>query len=270
MLVNKLIADVEARAGVSKVFQIILGASILTNILLAGVLLTMDKTVRTVFVPPEITKTFWVDGRTIAPEYLEQMGTWAIGLFATVSPTSADYQASQLLKYAHPSVYGDLAVRFKAGANRLKQENLSRIFFPREVRISDQGKAVALIGIQQTWIGGQRIPGDEVKAYLAAFDYDGSRTYLKELRETNAYKPFDAAPASITQPADSTLPQQQPAQQGLLQQSGAAQPEPAPVEQGQPIASSGALPPPPSPNSEAARDALQTGSVPVPANQPTR
>lgn len=191
MLLNKLIADVEARAGVTKAFQLLLGASLLTNVLMAGAFLTMDRTVRTVLVPPEVTKSFWVDGRAIGPEYLEQMGSWIIQQFATVTPATIDYQSAMLLKYIHPSQYGELAVRFKMGANRIKAENLSKIFMPREMRISEKGQEVALIGVQSTWIADKRVPGDEIKAYLVGFDYDGSRVTIRELRETNPQRPFD-------------------------------------------------------------------------------
>ena len=138
MILNKLIADVEARAGVTKAFQLILGASLLTNVFMAGAFFTMDRTVRTILVPPEVSKTFWVDGRSVGPEYLEQMGSWVVSQYATVSPATIEYQNSLLLKYVHPSVNGELAIRFKMGANRLKAENMSKIFMPREVRISEK------------------------------------------------------------------------------------------------------------------------------------
>ena len=88
MLLDKMIADIQARAGIGKVFQLILAVSLLVNILLAATLLTMDRTVRTILTPPEINKTFWVDGRSLGPEYLEQMGVWVIQQFATVTPSS--------------------------------------------------------------------------------------------------------------------------------------------------------------------------------------
>ena len=128
MILNKLIADVEARAGVTKAFQLILGASLLTNVFMAGAFFTMDRTVRTILVPPGVSKTFWVDGRSVGPEYLEQMGSWVVSQYATVSPATIEYQNSLLLKYVHPSVNGELAIRFKMGANRLKAENMSKIF----------------------------------------------------------------------------------------------------------------------------------------------
>lgn len=191
MLVDKLIADVKARGGVSRAFQLILGASLITNVLLAGTIMTMDRTVRTIFIPPEVNKSFWVDGRTLSPEYLEQMGSWVISQFSTVSPASIDMQNANLLKLVHPSQYGELSIRFKLAANRLKADNLSKIFEPREVRISEKGQAMVMIGTVTAWVGGNRIPGDKVVAYLVSFDYDGSKTSIKELRETDPGNPFN-------------------------------------------------------------------------------
>ena len=263
MILKKLIADVEARAGVTKAFQMILAASLLTNVFMAGAFCTMDRTVRTILVPPEINKTFWVDGNHIGPEWLEQMGSCVISQYATVSPQTIEYQNSVLLKLVHPSVNGELAVRFKMGANRLKQENMSKIFMPREVRISEKGQAVALIGTQITFIADKRVPGDEVKAYLVAFDYDGSRTFIKELRETSPVRPFDPPNAPPTAETESVY--QQPAQ-GVPadQQAGApAQAAPAPTAPATSVATPAALPPAPQPNSPAVQEALQSGKAPA-------
>ena len=262
MILNKLIADVEARAGVTRAFQLILAASLLTNVFMAGAFVTMDRTIRTIFVPPEISKTFWVDGRTVGPEYLEQMGSWVVSQYATVSPATIDYQNSLLLKYVHPSVNGDLAIRFKVGANRLKSENMSKIFMPREVRISEKGQSVVLIGTQITFIADKRVPNDELKAYLVGFDYDGSRVFIKELRETNPLKPFDPPNAAVTTETESVY-QPAPAQanpvttpdtQAPIQHSPASLPSPA---------STPGLPPAPQPNSAAIKDTLQSGSAPT-------
>ena len=242
MLLKKLMADVEARAGLTRLFQVVLGASLLTNILLAGVLLTMDRTVRTILAPPEINKTFWVDGRQLGPEYLEQMGAWIIQQYATVSPATVDYQNNLLLRYVHPSIHGDLAVRFQIGANRIKSENMSRVFMPREVRISEQGQSVAFIGALSTWIADKRVPADEIKAYLVTFDYDGSRTFIKELRETNAISPFDPPSAKQVSQIEAEEAERQraaqiaaPAPQTSVAPDGAALPPP-PAAMPQPVA----------------------------------
>lgn len=266
MILKKLIADVEARAGVTKSFQLILGISLLTNVFMSGAFFTMDRTVRTILVPPEINKTFWVDGHNIGPEWLEQMGSWVISQYATVSPQTIEFQNSVLLKLVHPSVNGELAIRFKMGANRLKQENMSKIFMAREVRVSEKGRAVALIGTQITFIADKRVQGDEVKAYVVVFDYDGSRTFIKELRETSPVRPFD--PPNSPPTAETETVYQQPAQSVVADQQVGTQtaipvasvPAPAPPPGHAP--SSDALPPPPQLNNPAIQDALQSGKAP--------
>lgn len=257
MLLKKLVSDLEAKAGLSRTFQAILAASILTNVFMASALATMDKTVRTVMMPPEVTKSFWVDGRSVSPEYLEQMGTWVIQQFANVTPGSADYQKDSILRYVHPSVYGDLNVRFQLGANRLKAENISKYFFPREVRLSQQMQAVALIGVQQTWIADKRA-GDEMKAFLVSFHYDGAKVTIKELRETGIKDPF-APQGAVPEVADAqqsvtvAVPQAstQPSIQSVAQESSTPAPQPAP-----------GLPPAPQATSAQASEALQTGALP--------
>lgn len=254
MLVDKLMADVQARGGVSKAFQLILGASLITNVLLAGAILTMDRTVRTILVPPEVNKSFWVDGRTLSPEYLEQMGTWVISQFATVSPASVEMQNSALLKLVHPSQYGELSVRFKLAANRLKADNLSKIFEPREVRISEKGQAMAMIGTVSAWVGGNRVPGDKSVAYLVSFDYDGSKTTIKELREADPANPFDAPNPKQIAEAEAA------AAQALSQPPQADAQGRAPL----PAADATELPPaPPAPVSPQGAASFQAGTPPT-------
>lgn len=261
MLLKNLMADVKARTGVSKAFQFILVISLLTNLFMAGAYATMDRTVRTILVPPEIKQSFWIDGRNIGPEYLEQMGAWVVSSFATISPATVDYQNNTLLKYVHPSVYGDLSIRFKMGANRIKAENLSKVFMPREIRISEKGQSVALIGVQQSWIADKRITGDELKAYLVTFDYDGAKVTIKELRETNAAHPFD--PPATQAMLEQEMPTLQPNSAVLAQPTIGGQVD-LPVQQAQ---TSATLPPaPPPPSTAATQAALQAGSAPTQAN----
>lgn len=270
MLLEKLISDVQARAGVSRAFQLILGASLLTNVFMAGAFATMDRTVRTVMVPPEINKEFWVDGHHISPEYLEQMGSWVVDQYASVTPYTAEYKTNLLLKYVHPSVFGELQQRFRAGNIRLKADNLSKVFQPREVRISESGQSVAFIGTAESWIADKRIPGSGgIKAYLVTFNYDGYKTTIKELRETDPQKPFDAPKqAALEQAAAQATPDYQPQANTPVDPAGqpiapvaVAQPAtiPQPVAQ---VALPNFLPPAPTAPSKDAEAALQVGAIP--------
>lgn len=190
MRLDKLIQDVEAKAGVGKVFLAVLACSLLTNMLQAAGFVMMDKSVRTMLVPPEITKSFWVDGKNISPEYLEQMGQHIVMQYASVTPASIESQNQYILKHVHPSVFGELEVRFKAGAQKIKAESLSRFFFPKEVRIAPNAHSVAFIGAVESWIGDKKLPTPEMKAYLVSFEYRDGKVSIKELREADLQNPF--------------------------------------------------------------------------------
>lgn len=265
MQLKKFVSDLEAKAGLSRAFQGVLALSLLTNVLMAGAYATMDKTVRTVMMPPEVTKSFWVDGRSISPEYLEQMGTWVIQQFANVTSASAEYQKDNILRYVHPSVFGELSVRFQQGVNRLKAENISKYFFPREVRVSQQMQAVALMGVQQTWIADKRA-GDEMKAYLVSFHYDGSKVSIKELRETNVKDPFAPPGASAT--AEVSSEQVSVAAPASSQPVAPVSDQAAPSPQAPtPAAPPASLPPAPQASTTQASEALQSGALPQQSNR---
>jgi len=193
-LISKALKE---RAGIGKVFQIILAVSLLLNIIQGIINVSSDKIVRDIFIPPTIDKSFWVDGRSLGKDYLEQMGHWVVQLQASVTPLSIDQHNAQLLKYVHPSVFGPLSVRLEAGARKIKKDTLSTFFSPREIRISEKGQAVAFIGTKQTWVSDKRAP-DAQTAYIVIFDYDGGKTYVKELRETDPKSPFAIPDAVAT------------------------------------------------------------------------
>jgi len=207
MLIDKLSADIKARTGLGRVFQLILMGSLLTNILLSGSFMTLDKTQRTIFLPPQINKSFWVDGEQLSPEYIEQMGDWVVSMFATVSPASIDYRNAVLLKLVHPSNYGELQLRFEAGAMRLKAENLSKVFMPREIRMDHAQHRVAFLGTQDLWLGDKKVSSGAPAAYVVGFHFDGSYTTIRELREANPTDPFADTPVGDAPVLFNAVPQ---------------------------------------------------------------
>lgn len=192
MRIEKLKEDLAARTGVKIVVWAILFGLLLMNILWGFIFLSMDKTVRTVLTPPDVQKSFWVDGRTLGPEHLELMGGYIIREFASISPSSADQQLGTILKMVHPSVHGELSVRFRMSSDKLKREQISRVFWPKEVRINQQKLSMAMIGTLDTWIVDKKVPNPEMKAYLVVFEYRDGRTTIKELREADPKDPFGA------------------------------------------------------------------------------
>jgi conjugal transfer pilus assembly protein TraE len=190
MHIDKLLADVQAKTGVTKFMQILMVGLVLGNIVQGLNYMMIDKSVRVQLVPPEITKSFWVDGAHLSPEYIEQMGEYIVMKYASVTPSTVEFNNALILRHVHPSTHGELSIRFKTSAAKLKADSISRFFFPKEVRISQNGQAAAFIGMMETWIGDKKVPQAEIKAYLVGFEYAAGSVTIKELRETSERDPF--------------------------------------------------------------------------------
>lgn len=190
MRADKLASEIAVKTGIKKIVLILLSASICANLLMAIGFLTFDKTVRTQIVPPIIKQSFWMDGKQLGPEYLEEMGAWLIQQYATVTPYTIDHNIDVLLRYIQPIRFAEVERRWRAGAQQLKHNNISKVFFPSETRLSQQGQALALIGREETWVGDKKLPNVAVKSYMVAFEYDGQNTTISELRESDPRHPF--------------------------------------------------------------------------------
>jgi conjugal transfer pilus assembly protein TraE len=190
MNISTLSADLKAKANVGKTFQALLAASVVLNLLQAVGFLSMDKTTRTVIVPAEIKKPFSVGGEQLAQDYLEQMAEFYVSKYATVSPVSVDFQYSAIVKQVDPSVAGPLQAVFKAAADKVKAENVSRVFFPSEMRVNLPGNAVAFTGAMETWVANQKIGAPEIKTFLISFQNRSGNALIKELREADSQNPF--------------------------------------------------------------------------------
>lgn len=187
--------DLEARANLKRSFQYILVASLATNVLMATAFATSDRSVREIFVPPEITQSFWVEGGKVSPEYLEQMGLFVLQLSKTVTPQSVDYQVAQLMRYAHPQAAADIERRAKAGALKIKADNVSSTFSVRGVYMDAKAHRVAFGGVLDTWFGTQRIASTP-KTFMVAFASSGSKFFVKDLQETSEKDPFTPVAAA--------------------------------------------------------------------------
>ena len=111
---NRTLGAVLALLGVCQLISLVVIASIVGS-------------ERTVIVPPNIDKSFWVSKDKASREYLEQMGYFLMQLTLNVTPQSVDHQAKLLLQYAAPASFGELRTALLAAAERLKRDGASTV-----------------------------------------------------------------------------------------------------------------------------------------------
>jgi conjugal transfer pilus assembly protein TraE len=163
-----------------------MGAIVLVQVLMTIRLIGMEKTV---LVPPEINRSFWVSGKAVSKAYLEEMAYWYAGLALDITPIASDYQNTMFLKYAAPSEYGRLQAEMGARAEFLKKNNTATQFAVRNITPDEKTHRVALSGTLFTWTSDKKA-GERNATYMVGFKFMNGKLYVSDFKETSDQNPF--------------------------------------------------------------------------------
>lgn len=181
--------EVTLRTGFGRALQALLVLFMALTVLLAAALAVRSNNVRTIVVPPVVSKSFWVDDARVSPEYLEQMALFLAQLVYNVTPANADYNTRMLLSYAAPALHGALRQQGEATARRLRADNATTLFGVRAVTHDPGALRVALHGVLSTYINDKRV-AETPKVYLFTFSLAGGRLYVTSIVETSDADPL--------------------------------------------------------------------------------
>jgi len=160
-------------------------AAMLVAIVIEG--LIIQKTLgmeKTVVLPPEVNKSFWVTSNSVSKDYLEQMAYWYAGLVLNASPYTGEYQKQMFLRYATPTDTGRLSKEMDNRIDYLKQNNASTQFAALTISADENAMKVSISGDLSTFIGDKRV-SNKIIFYAISFKYLNSRLYVSEFKETN-------------------------------------------------------------------------------------
>lgn len=180
----KLTADIAARFSLRAIFLIALVCSLITNVLLSIKLVTVKEVTRDIFIPPEIKKSFWVDGENLDPNYMEQMAVFLLGLYTNTTPSNGAFNTKTMLQYVSPKSYGEVEALMRANAEDLAKNNASTFFEIRSVSARPDMRGVMLGGLQLTYIADKQT-SQEPRTYFVRFGFGSGRIYLEELRSVD-------------------------------------------------------------------------------------
>ena len=154
--------------------------SSITAFFMAALLLVVGKgSEKTILVPPVISKTFWVHGDEVAPEYIEQMSVYFVQLALNANPVNVDYQYNLLLQHVTPRAYSELKSELMLAAEKIKEDNIAQAFYPSEVSVLEnaatlKGRLVKMIG--------NKVTSDDFATYVIKFSYEGGRLYVSSFK----------------------------------------------------------------------------------------
>lgn len=152
---------------------------------------------RTVVVPPNIQKTFWLTAETGSKEYLNQMAAFVAWLILDVDPSTVDWKKDLLLDFMDPDDHGAMKTKLELAAHRLKAMNASTSFLPQQLNVNEKDLSVVLHGRLRRQVNGEET-SKETRGYLAQFSFAGGRIHLKEFKEFNDANANQLAAAHAT------------------------------------------------------------------------
>ncbi len=168
------------RIGLRRAVLFVTATSLLTNLLLAGVLLSMKPETRTVIIPPTLAQerevwTFTDTGPSAA--YLERFALSLLSYVATVTPETVDSSRTALLRHTDASVYGEIESAFIIEGDRMKKDHSSTIFYPKNASVDEKALIVKVTGTQKLVIG-NTVTSTHEKTWTLRFRYTAGRLFL--------------------------------------------------------------------------------------------
>lgn len=151
-----------------------------SNLLLLFLFMTSQTPEKTIVIPADVSKSFWVQGDKVAPEYLEQMAAYFANNLLTYNPENATGQFDTVLRYADPRANQELRKAFMAELGDIKSKQRGSVFYIQETKV--KGKQALLFGQKIDMATGVVI-GNQVKGYQIDFDYRNGRLFVASFKE---------------------------------------------------------------------------------------
>jgi conjugal transfer pilus assembly protein TraE len=160
--------------------NMLLGLSgILLSVVFLQTTLLFFKNQRIVFMPPELKQSFWVEGNSFSPIYLEEQGLYFTHLLLDVSEGNILAQGDILLRYVDPKVYGAFRTKLLEDEKRLKKDSLSLKFAPVSCEVFPENLKVHITGDLVGYVGHKKITTHR-ETYEVVFSSYKSQLFLKE------------------------------------------------------------------------------------------
>jgi len=147
----------------------ILVGSFLLNVMQMVHLMTREDKV--ILVPPALSQEVWVMGGSSSKSYIEEWALYLSSELLNMTPETATFHHSSVLRYVHPASSATLKKQFESDSKHLKENTISTLFKPKKVTVTQAGyQGFALVeGTLSTFVGSKLIESDD-KQYKLDFE----------------------------------------------------------------------------------------------------
>jgi len=151
-------------------FLVISIGLLIANILLASILTLRSE--KTIIVPAGFKQTFWAKGELMSDSYLIEMTDYFATKLLNSTPESHASKRDIVLQYVSPRYYDKLRSQLIEEEEKMRKENLTTLFVPREITVKLNELATRVTGTLTSYVSGDRV-GQLKKTYQANYSYVG-------------------------------------------------------------------------------------------------
>lgn len=157
----------------SLVWMSVAALLLLSNLMLAGFVLTSDMSEKTIVLPAWVDQPFSVQGDQLSTSYVEQMARHFSHLLLTYHKQNVQYQFDTVLRYTDPAIYNEMKTRFAVDVERIQRNDIRSVFHPMKIHVKEN--TAHITGELNGFVGGHLV-NTHVKTYELRFNYTSNLT----------------------------------------------------------------------------------------------
>ena len=185
---DKYFGELDMERRKNRKLQLVLAACIAIILIQASSIRAQTGETKTAFLPPEISKPFWISSEDASPEYFEELGMFINGLPLNVTPETVKQACRQYLTYVLPRDRDKYKKKCDEDEARVRRDGASQMFSTRDVRTDARNRRVAFSGVLTSIIGGKAFPSNQT--YVMEFVHSGGRFYIANHDKADPNDPF--------------------------------------------------------------------------------
>jgi type IV conjugative transfer system protein TraE len=177
---TSLIADVAT--SVSALKMVIGGQFIIVLILLGGILLTIYNQ-KTIIQPNGDGKPYVIGNDYANKEYLQDLTFDVLALWGNTNPGNINFVEDRLLKYVDSDGHKDLKAKFVEAKDRVRKQQVSTLWEPREMEVDQENKRVVSSGFLHTYLAKTHTSSEPKKFEVTFRITQQGKAYVRTLKE---------------------------------------------------------------------------------------
>lgn len=185
---DKYFGELDMERRKNRKLQWVLAACIAIILIQASSIRAQTGETKTAFVPPEITRPFWISSEDASPEYFEQMGQFINSLPLNVTPETIGQACKQYLTYVLPRDRDAYKKKCDLTAARVKRDGASQSFSIGTIKTDAKNRRVAFTGVLTTVISDKVYRNNET--YAMQFVHSDGRFYIGNHEKADPNEPF--------------------------------------------------------------------------------